>query len=589
MKKSLCLLTVAALALSGASCPFKKNTPPPSPEVPAASPRPATPAPFDTALFAPLSPRAQNRRIPVIMYHDIVATKKQKTVFFDCTADEFQEQIAYLEAQGANFISMEQLQRHLVRGDEVPEKSVLLTFDDNYQGFYDHAYPILKEKNIPSVMFVHTAFVGKKDGPHPKMDWETLKLLDAEKLVTIGSHTVNHPAEFEKQPLDVQQTELYDAKKTLEAELGHPVTSIAYPEGRADGETFSLAQQIGYTLGFTVENGPAEQSPSILAVNRTIHTRLEKVWEECQKATLEVPAALFERDLIESPVTLETGKFDGVGLVLVKGGKPLTVRATDTGRKSVGEFIRDTPSTVAGMNGTFFVNADLRSVDNALIGPCRTQIESLFFADEDKQRLPRIWNRPLVVWGPKKIAIVPFNPYANNDEVSVISLMGDATDVFLGGAWIVHDGIARTKKEIVYAARDYNDPRKRAFFGVTDKGEPVLGATLEVVTTEMMARGAAAAGVHEAVLMDSGFSTSIVYDGKIIATGHTAKDLPSRSVPHAILVSGTLQAPTDPATLKILQSAEAAVGLISANKAQADAPLGARAAGDKPERKRRRR
>ena len=89
--------------------------------------------------------------------------------------------------------------------------------------------------------------------------------------------------------------------------------------------------------------------------------------------------------------------------------------------------------------------------------------------------------------------------------------------------------------------------------------------------------------------MDSGFSTSIVYDGKIIATGHTAKDLPSRPVPHAILVSGILQAPTDPATLKILQSAEAAVGLVPANKAQADAPLGARAAGDMPERKKRRR
>jgi hypothetical protein len=187
-----------------------------------------------------------------------------------------------------------------------------------------------------------------------------------------------------------------------------------------------------------------------------------------------------------------------------------------------------------------------------------------------------------VVWGPKKIAIVPFNPYAYNNEVSLLSLMVDMSDVFLGGAWIVHNGVARTKKEIApYAARDFNDPRKRAFFGVTDKGEVVLGATMDVITTEMMARGAAAAGVHEAILMDSGFSTSIVFDSKIIATGHTAKDLPSRPVPHAILLSGTLQQPTAPETLTLLQSAAASVGSASSVEVQANTPVtGARPEGD---------
>ena len=147
MKKSFSLLVLAMLALGGSSCPSRKD---PISGSPTSIP-PATPQPFDPTLFAPLSPRAQDRRIPVIMYHDIVASKRQKTVFFDCTDDEFKDQIAYLESQGATFISAEQLHRHLVRGDTVPEKSVLLTFDDNYQGFYNNAYPLLKSKKIPSV------------------------------------------------------------------------------------------------------------------------------------------------------------------------------------------------------------------------------------------------------------------------------------------------------------------------------------------------------------------------------------------------------------------------------------------------------
>ena len=48
----------------------------------------------------------------------------------------------WLADQGAVPISLDQLHRHLTRGEHVPAKAVVLTFDDNYQGFYDYAYPI---------------------------------------------------------------------------------------------------------------------------------------------------------------------------------------------------------------------------------------------------------------------------------------------------------------------------------------------------------------------------------------------------------------------------------------------------------------
>jgi peptidoglycan/xylan/chitin deacetylase (PgdA/CDA1 family) len=128
------------------------------------------------------------------MYHDIVKRRGLPGgVFFDCTKDEFAAQIQWLEEQGATPISLEQLHRHLTRGEEVPEKAVVLTFDDNYQGFYKYAYPLLKERNYPAAVFVHTNFVGDKKGPHPKMSWETLQQLDTEGLITIASHTLSHP------------------------------------------------------------------------------------------------------------------------------------------------------------------------------------------------------------------------------------------------------------------------------------------------------------------------------------------------------------------------------------------------------------
>lgn len=564
-------------AFAGPTLSSKSGTPEPG-----SSPTPA--AEFDKNAFASINPRCADSRIPVLMFHDIVKERGRHTVWFDCTIDELKEQLDFFKEEGANFLTLEQLHEHLTRGKAVPPKSVVLTFDDNYQGFYDLAYPLLKERQIPSAVFVHTNFVGDKSGDHPKMDWGTLKALDSEGLVTIGSHTLSHPAEFEKLDPEKQRQELTESKSTLEAELNHPVPYFAYPEGRGDEVTFQIAKDAGYTMCFTVAQGPSEQSPGILQVNRYVHTKYKDAWKQAQDALRFAPAAIVETPLANNPVMLVAGTYDGIRLAMTRGGKPFSVRANATGRMSVGEFCRDN-NAVAGMNGTFFVNADLRSADNAMIGPCRTHDESGVHPDIDPIRLPRIQNRPLVVWNEKTLVILPFSP-SMNDDLSLDSLLPGLTDCFMAGAWIVHDGEARTKEEIApFAARDFNDPRKRAFFGITGSGDVVLGASRDVITTTALARAAAAAGVKEAVLMDSGFSTSIVFDGKIMATGHSAKNLPSRPVPHGILVTGTLEKPTEEEAKKLYASAETALGKGSALDAQMNAPR----PGDGGGRRRRRR
>ena len=575
------LLGVGAFVLGAGGCdrmrtalvgsrPAILDTPAPGGSPGVASVDPA--APFEKTTFASIDPRCADARVPVIMFHDIVRERGKNSVWFDCTIDELKDQLDFYKTEGANFLTLAQLHEHLTRGKSVPPHSVVLTFDDNYQGFYDLAYPLLKERNIPSAVFVHTNFVGDKTGIHPKMDWETLKSLDAEGLVTVGSHTLSHPAEFEKLDPALQRQELTESKVLLESQLGHPVPYFAYPEGRGDETTFQLAKEAGYTMCLTVVNGPAEQSPGILQVNRTVHTRYQEAWKQCRDALEFAPAAIVETPLAGNPVIFQAGTFDGIRLAMVRGGKPISVRASATGRMSVGEFCRDAKAA-GGMNGTFFVNADLRSADNAMIGPCRTHDEQTVHPDIEPIRLGRIQNRPLVIWNDKTLTIAPFSSGSMNDDAALEKLVPHLTDCFLAGAWIVHDGRARTKEEIApFAARDFNDPRKRAFFGITGSGDVVLGASRDVITTEMLAKGAAAAGVKEAVLMDSGFSTSVVFDGRIVATGHSAKNLPSRPVPHGILVMGTLEKPTEPEAKKLYESADSAVGKGSALDAQMNAP-----------------
>ena len=56
--------------------------------------------------------------------------------------------------------------------------------------------------------------------------------------------------------------------------------------------------------------------------------------------------------------------------------------------------------------------------------------------------------------------------------------------------------------------------------------------------SENLARALQSLGVHEAVLLDSGFSTSLVYGKQILVTGHTSPGIPSRPVPHALVLFG---------------------------------------------------
>jgi biofilm PGA synthesis lipoprotein PgaB len=573
----LAFTALAALCLFPLGCSFF-SPPPQQTFAPPPQPPPVAvvdPDAFKPDEFALLSVRAQAARVPVIMYHDIIAKRGRKSVWFDCTTAEFTAQMDFLQQEGAHPVTLQELHKHLARGEALPENAIVLTFDDNYQGFYDNAYPLLKARNWPAAMFVHTNYVGNKTSDHPKMTWETLQQLDKEGLVTIASHTMSHPEDMRTLTSDRQEQELVGSKQALEAKLGHTIPYLAYPDGRQDATTRDLARKAGYTMAFTIDNGPVEESPDVLALNRYVHTRLRKAWEACQ--TAKTIAAFYEQKFAaESPVRLEVSEYAGIPIGIVRGGIPSSRRASV--RESVGNFVQEA-GAVAGINGTFFADARLIGTGCTLIGPSQTAQDTELQPETDAYRLTRIGSRPIVIWGPKQIAIFPFQPGSMNAPDVFRAYMPDYTDMFLAGAWIVHNGVARTEEELrPCAAGDFQDTRRRAFFGVTSKGEVVLGATLTVVSTTKMAEAAAAAGVQEAVLLDSGFSTSLVYDRKIIVTGHTDRNLASRPVPHAIVVTGTLEQPGDKPSIAALKEADPAV--IGSSTDSPAGPDGAAVGGD---------
>jgi Phosphodiester glycosidase len=234
-------------------------------------------------------------------------------------------------------------------------------------------------------------------------------------------------------------------------------------------------------------------------------------------------------------VRLERRRETRVWLAMIHGGHP--VSRLEVHRTGVAEFVAKS-GAVAGINGGFFVDASMTGTNNTMIGPVMTE-RTGFQAEYSHNILGRVQARPLVLWGAQRVAILPFDAETMNSPELLRALMPDISNVFLGGAWILRHGQVITAAELErFGPADANDVRPRVFFGLTANTELVLGASLGPTSSSNLARAALAAGVHEAVLLDSGYSTSLVYDSKIIAVGRKTALVPSRPVPHAIVVMG---------------------------------------------------
>lgn len=487
---------------------------------------------------------AQNRRVPIIMFHDLVPERTRDTLWYDCSLEEFQAIIDAIDIEGMTVISLDELYDHLTTGKDIPIDSIVLTFDDNYQSFYDLAWPILKEKGYPSSVFVHTGFVGRTDG-RAKMSWDTLKILAEDPLCTIGGHTINHFLDLKDRDLMTQREELTTSKADLESHLGVKIDYLAYPNGSNGLDTQSLAEEAGYKMAFTIEQIPAEESPNIFAVGRYVHTKFAQAVFHSDLDAFGSPADVFRMEWNkEAKVEYVAGEFADVPLKMTFGGKPSTVMSMK-GREPVKDFVI-AEGAVAGINGGFFAMAAVASTDNAMVGPLKTEVQSSIVPDMSSERWPKITGRPLVIWSDHEFALLPYIASQMNLEEQFQYFMKGYTDCFMGGVWLVHNGIPRDRDEQnVFGAKDIQDYRRRAFIGIAEDGRFVAGAATASVSSEKLAKAIAEAGVLEAVLIDSGFSTSLVFNNKIKASGHSNKEHPSRPVPHAIVIKGVLDETTD--------------------------------------------
>jgi len=206
--------------------------------------------------------------IPALMYHSIADGQEANSAVVPVGV--FKQQMQYLKDNGYTTLSLDELYDFIQNNKPVPEKSLVITFDDGYADNYTNAFPILKEMGFRANIFVIPSFTDK---PGPYLNSKQLKEMD-KNGISIESHTVNHE-KLGELTADKQLETLTHSKQMLEAILNKKIKYIAYPFGSYNSFTVEEARKAGYTMAFTTNDGWAGKNTDVLLLNRVFVNSLK--------------------------------------------------------------------------------------------------------------------------------------------------------------------------------------------------------------------------------------------------------------------------------------------------------------------------
>ncbi|MET7653703.1 MULTISPECIES: polysaccharide deacetylase family protein [unclassified Streptomyces] len=209
-------------------------------------------------------------RVPILMYHAVAADPNDATRTLSVTPEAFAEQMAVIADRGLTPLTTAGLASRWRTGRPLPERPVLITFDDGYEGVHRHALPVLAEHGFPATLFVTTGWIrGAYDtggGPDTMLDWRQVRRL-ADSGVEIGGHSHTHP-QLDQIDDARLRAELTRCRDIVADRLGAPPVSFAYPYGYSSRRVRTAVRGQGFAQALAVGNSLADRAQGPYALRR---------------------------------------------------------------------------------------------------------------------------------------------------------------------------------------------------------------------------------------------------------------------------------------------------------------------------------
>ncbi len=192
--------------------------------------------------------------VPILMYHYVSALPAEADAIrqdLTVTPENFEAQLAYLRDQGYTSITLFELAAAFRGEASLPEKPIVLTFDDGYADAYTVAFPLLQKYGFKGTFFVIAYVV--EGGVPGYLTWEQAREM-AEAGMSIQSHSLDH-VDLRERSADYLKQQVELSRDLIEARVGQPVRFFCYPAGRYDEAVIRALEQAGYWGAVTTEWG----------------------------------------------------------------------------------------------------------------------------------------------------------------------------------------------------------------------------------------------------------------------------------------------------------------------------------------------
>lgn len=207
--------------------------------------------------------RLPKKGVAILMYHKIgnpPAESRLKKLWI--SPERFERQLEYLKDRHIPVITFSEYYK-MLRDHSVPDKAVILTFDDGYEDNYTNASPLLKKYGYTGIFFIVSETIGGMNVWHNPANEPPQKMLSQEQILEmqktgmeIGSHTLSHP-NLKHLNVEEARRQISQSRAVLEEMLGKPVGIFAYPYGAGayTPAVKGLVQLAGYTLAVGIRQG----------------------------------------------------------------------------------------------------------------------------------------------------------------------------------------------------------------------------------------------------------------------------------------------------------------------------------------------
>ena len=239
------------------------------------------------------------RPVPILMYHHI---NHHKGDMVTITPEVFEGQMEYLHKAGCMTLKIHDLIAYINGGLTLPQKAVVVTFDDGWLDNYMYAFPVIKKYKINATVFLITnrvenaslknsKFIPTYSGQNSKLlipthneskvliensedwkvvlNWELIKEMSDSGMIEFYSHTKSH-AKCNSLPEKELMEELKESREIIEKRLGSPSPYFCWPYGKYNDLAVNVAKKIGYKAIFTTNHGVVETGSDPFAINRII-------------------------------------------------------------------------------------------------------------------------------------------------------------------------------------------------------------------------------------------------------------------------------------------------------------------------------